>query len=76
MSDLEDATPATVTQELPVLDYKHLPRLEIERHVLGLDEDATAVLLRYECDHRARTPVIRLLTARLRHLRADRRKQP
>jgi hypothetical protein len=65
----DDETPAPATQELPIADYKHLPRIAVEASVGKLDRDDVELVLRYEREHRGRTPVIRLLTAQLRRLR-------
>jgi hypothetical protein len=68
----EDALPAPTTQELPIPDYKHLPRLDVEPRVGDLGKEEVETVLRYEREHRGRTPVIRLLTARLHRLRESR----
>ncbi|MFJ4851537.1 hypothetical protein [Streptomyces sp. NPDC088733] len=65
----DDITPAPVTQELPIPDYKHLPRISVEGRVGTLDQDGAQKVLRYEREHRDRTPVIQLLIARLQQLR-------
>jgi hypothetical protein len=65
----DDETPAPATQELPIADYKHLPRIAVEASVGKLDQDDVELVLRYEREHRGRTPVIRLLTAQLRRIR-------
>ncbi|MFF3564642.1 hypothetical protein ACFYXS_31825 [Streptomyces sp. NPDC002574] len=65
----DDTTPAPVTLELPIADYKHLPRISVEDRVGRLDQDGAEKVLRYEREHRDRTPVIQLLLARLRQLR-------
>jgi hypothetical protein len=65
----DDALPEPHTQELPLPDYPHLTTRAIESRVADLDRAQVEALLRYECAHRERTPVIRLLTARLRRLR-------
>jgi hypothetical protein len=66
----DDVTPGPTTRELPIPDYRHLPAHVIEGRIGDLDREAVEKVLRYECDHRERTPLIRLLTARLRGLRA------
>ncbi|WP_406259673.1 hypothetical protein OH779_00930 [Actinacidiphila glaucinigra] len=66
----DDITPAPTTQELPIADYKHLPRIEVEGHVGELGKDEATAVLRYERGHRDRTPIIQLLTSRLRQLRS------
>ncbi|WP_433887804.1 hypothetical protein [Streptomyces sp. CA-111067] len=65
----DDEIPDPVTRELPIPDYKHLPRLDVETRAEGLKAEDLQIVLRYERGHRDRTPVIRLLTARLRRLR-------
>ncbi|MDX3074187.1 hypothetical protein ACIP98_34630 [Streptomyces sp. NPDC088354] len=67
----DDMAPATVTQDLPIADYKHLPRISVEDRVGELDRDGAEKVLRYEREHRDRTPVIQLLIARLRQLRTS-----
>lgn len=67
----DDITPVPVTQELPIADYKHLPRISVEDRVGKLDQDGAEKVLRYEREHRDRTPVIQLLLARLRQLRTN-----
>ena len=62
--------PGPKTQELPIADYRHLPVHTIAGRIPELDRKGVETVLRYECDHRERTPLIRLLTARLRGLRA------
>ncbi|MFG1808061.1 hypothetical protein [Streptomyces sp. NPDC049040] len=69
----EGKLPDPSTQELPIPGYKHLPKLGIEGRTEGLGAEQLDLLLRYEREHRDRTPVIRLFTARLRGLREDRR---
>ncbi|MEU6849594.1 hypothetical protein ABZ901_06625 [Actinacidiphila alni] len=56
-------------EDLPLNDYDHLPRVSIEGSIGAMEEDELEQLVRYESVHRQRTPVIRLLTARLRRLR-------
>ncbi|WP_051951848.1 hypothetical protein [Actinacidiphila yeochonensis] len=65
----DDVTPGPTTEELPIPDYRHLPAQAIEGRILELDGDEVETVLRYECEHRERTPLIRVLTARLRGLR-------
>lgn|GEM_PF-6896467 len=65
----DDEMPGPTTQELPIPDYRHLPAQTIEGRARELDRAAVEAVLRYECEHRARTPLIRALTARLRRLR-------
>lgn len=60
---------------LPIADYDHLPKLAVESRARSLGPDELEALLRYECSHRARTPVIRVLAARLRQVRERRRRQ-
>jgi hypothetical protein len=69
----DDGTPGPATGELPIADYKHLPRVAVEGPAQELDQEQVETLLRYERRHRDRTPVIRLLTARLRAIRRSRR---
>lgn len=69
MIRFEDDMPGPVTQELPIVDYPHLPRIEVERRAQDLASDGLELVLRYEREHGDRTPVVRLLTARLRQLR-------
>jgi hypothetical protein len=65
--------PGPATEELPIVDYKHLPKLAIEGFSRNLAKEETELVLRYERRHRDRTPVVRVLTARLRQLRHSRR---
>jgi hypothetical protein len=65
----DDEIPDPATRELPIPDYNHLPRVEVETASRQLDAEDLDVVLRYERGHRDRTPVVRLLTARLRWLR-------
>ncbi|MFC4030030.1 hypothetical protein ACFO3J_00935 [Streptomyces polygonati] len=65
--------PGPATGELPIMDYKHLPKLAIEGFSQSLAKEETELVLRYEREHRDRTPVVRVLTARLRQLRHSRR---
>jgi hypothetical protein len=62
--------------ELPIPDYEHLPQYSIESRVASLARDDVEILLRYESEHRNRTPVLRLLTERVRELRARDRLVP
>ncbi|MBY8882753.1 hypothetical protein [Actinacidiphila acidipaludis] len=55
--------------DLPIPDYDHLPRYGIESRVPSLTSDDVQILLRYESEHRNRTPVLRLLTLRAREIR-------
>ncbi|WNI18821.1 hypothetical protein [Actinacidiphila sp. ITFR-21] len=70
LSDGEGPSPAT--RELPIVDYNHLPKLAIEGFSHDLAKEEVETVLRYERAHRSRTPVIRVLTARLRRLRDGR----
>lgn len=69
MEFFENELPDPSTQELPIPDYNHLPRIGMESRTRDLEREDLELLLRYECAHRARTPVLRLLAARLRRLR-------
>ncbi|WP_146088467.1 hypothetical protein [Actinacidiphila yanglinensis] len=67
-----DAKPGIpAPRHLPIDGYEHLPQVAIEARVDSLDRDQVEALLHYETEHTARTPVLRLLTRRLRDLRAD-----
>ncbi|MYS19341.1 MULTISPECIES: hypothetical protein [unclassified Streptomyces] len=68
----DDSAPGPATGELPIAEYNHLPRREVEGRLPDLDREQVELVLRYERRHRARTPVLRLLTTRLREFR-DRR---
>ncbi|MFJ4988989.1 hypothetical protein ACIP9H_34980 [Streptomyces sp. NPDC088732] len=46
-----------------------MPRISVEGRVGTLDQDGAQKVLRYEREHRDRTPVIQLLIARLQQLR-------
>ncbi|WP_329138942.1 hypothetical protein OG552_32065 [Streptomyces sp. NBC_01476] len=61
--------PGPATAEVPIVGYPHLPKIAIESSLRDLGPDEVESVLRYESRHRARTPVIRLLTARLRRFR-------
>lgn len=74
MDFLESELPYPSTQDLPIPGYDHLPKLGLEGRTKGLGREQLELLLRYERDHRGRTPVIRLLTARLRGLRERHRR--
>ncbi|WP_327287204.1 hypothetical protein [Streptomyces sp. NBC_01198] len=69
MDLFDDEIPDPVTQELPIPDYNHLPRLDVESRSRQLDAEGLELVLRYERTHRDRTPVAQFLTARLRRLR-------
>ncbi|MEV6008021.1 hypothetical protein AB0M29_14515 [Streptomyces sp. NPDC051976] len=69
MEFFESELPDPSTGELPIPDYNHLPRIGMESRTRDLGREDLEVLLRYECAHRARTPVLQLLAARLRGLR-------
>lgn len=68
----DEGMPTPATRELPIVGYRHLPKQAIEALASDLDHEQADLVLRYECAHRGRTPVIRLLTARLRGLRENR----
>ncbi|MBY8881043.1 hypothetical protein [Actinacidiphila acidipaludis] len=53
----------------PVADYDHMTMRGLERHLGTLDQAQVEALVRYESAHENRTPVMRLLTARLHRLR-------
>lgn len=72
----DNEIPGPETSELPIADYPHLPRLQIESRASELDREQVERVLRYEREHRGRTPVIRLLTARLHELRPHHRDTP
>jgi hypothetical protein len=55
--------------ELPIADYDHLPKVAVERRVPALGREDLETILRYERTHRDRTPLVRLLMARLRQMR-------
>ncbi|WP_405577631.1 hypothetical protein [Streptomyces sp. NBC_01190] len=73
MELFDGEVPSPATGELPIVDYKHLPKLAIEGLSQDLAEEDIELVLRYERGHRDRTPVILLLTARLKRLREGRR---
>ncbi|SEG87201.1 hypothetical protein SAMN05216223_11856 [Actinacidiphila yanglinensis] len=70
MDEWEDEPGLPAPRDLPVAGYEHLPQVAIEARVASLDRDQVEALLRYETEHSGRTPVLRLLTRRLRDLRA------
>jgi hypothetical protein len=72
MDMFDDELPAPATRELPLADYPHLSGYAIEASLSGLDSEEVEILKRYESTHRDRTPLVRLLTARLKSLRAGR----
>ncbi|WP_329171683.1 hypothetical protein [Streptomyces sp. NBC_01477] len=74
MEFFEGELPDPSTQELPIAGYNHLPRLGLEGRTSELGREQLEVLLRYERGHRDRTPVVRLITARLRGLRERHRR--
>jgi hypothetical protein len=55
--------------ELPITDYDHLPKVVAEGRVPALGREDLETILRYERAHRDRTPLVRLLMARLRQMR-------
>jgi hypothetical protein len=55
--------------ELPITDYDHLPKVAVEGRVAALGREELETILRYERAHRDRTPLVRLLMARLRQMR-------
>lgn len=69
MEFLESDLPEPPVQDLPTAGYDHLPELGLEGRIKGLGREHLEVLLRHGREHRNRTPVTRLLTARLREPR-------
>ena len=60
----------------PVADYDHMTVRGVERRLVTLDQDEVEALVRYESAHENRTPVMRLLIARLHQLREAGRSVP
>ncbi|WP_237404506.1 hypothetical protein [Actinacidiphila reveromycinica] len=71
MDRCEDEPRLPAPHDLPIAGYDRLPRVAIEARVARLDRGQVEALLRYEGEHADRTPVLRLLTRRLRELRDD-----
>lgn len=69
MEMFDDEVGSPPTEQLPIVDFKHLSGRTAESHFPGLGPGEVADLLRYERAHRNRLPIIRSLTARLRQLR-------
>lgn len=73
MNETPDTHEAAGQDRPPVADYDHMTVRGLERYTGGLDEDELKALVRYESTHQNRTQVVRLLLARLRHLRRSAR---
>lgn len=69
MTLFDSETPSPTPGDLPVAGYDHLPLPALEQAVRDLGRADIDVLLRYERENRDRTPVVRVLTARLSELR-------
>ena len=70
MCAADDAGSGAARSELPIPDYDHLPLADLGHRVRTLDPDELEVLIGYERDHGARTPVLQVLQTRLEALRS------
>lgn len=67
-----DVNDSGAGEEPPIADYDHMTVRAVEGCARSLTYEQLTAVRDYECAHQARTPVIRLLTARLRAIRDER----